>query len=491
MEFWELPAWRIVEQVCRGESSVAEVVDAAIARMERLEPELNAVVTPMAASARTQAARLDSEYAAGREPGPLAGVPVLVKDNMCTEGVPTSCGSKMLAEWRPPYDATVVELLRSADAVVIGKTNMDEFAMGSSTENSAFGPTSNPHDTTRVPGGSSGGSAAGVAAGYVPLALGSDTGGSIRQPAAYCGIQGLKPTYGLVSRWGLVAFASSLDQIGPLARDVGDLALAMDVIAKPDARDATCRGMERPRYLDALEEDSLHGRRIGLVQEFEGYDVDPELKRSVAHTAGLCEKAGAELVSISLPRTITYGLASYYIIAPAEASSNLARYDGVRYGMRRDADSLIEQYYTTRREGFGPEVKRRILTGTYVLSSGYYDAYYLTAQKVRQVILAELEEAFRGVDAILMPTCPSLPVKKGELLDDPISMYMLDVFTLPVNLAGLPGLSLYSGMSEGGLPLGVQLVGSHWSEMTLLGIASVLQSSFGVPSITPKGGERA
>jgi aspartyl-tRNA(Asn)/glutamyl-tRNA(Gln) amidotransferase subunit A len=440
-------------------------------------------------AALERAQRLDADIQAGKElPSPLCGVPVILKDNMCFQGAPTTCGSNMLREWHPPYNASVVEYLEEAGAVILGKANMDEFAMGSSTENSAFGPTSNPRNLALVPGGSSGGSAASVAAGYCPIALGSDTGGSIRQPAAFCGVHGMKPTYGLISRYGLVAFASSLDQIGPFARDLGDIALTLDVLSFKDPRDATSSPRKNGRYLDALERSSLKGLRIGLVKEYEGEKIDPRLEASVVHAARVCQDAGAEIVHVSLKNAISYGLACYYIIAPAEASSNLARYDGVRYGFRAPAETLIEQYCATRRE-FGSEVQRRILAGTYVLSSGYYDAYYLTAQKMRQRICYEFDQAFHDVDALLMPTTPTLPFAKGAVTS-PMEMYLQDVFTLPVNLAGLPAISLYAGMTEEELPLNVQVVGPRWSETTLLGVASMLEIAFGTPPIA-KGCDNA
>lgn len=360
--------------------------------------------------------------------------------------------------------------------------------MGSSTENSAFGPTSNPRDLTLVPGGSSGGSAAAVAAGYCPIALGSDTGGSIRQPAAFCGVHGMKPTYGLISRYGLVAFASSLDQIGPFARDLGDIALALDVLSRKDPRDATCTPRKEGRYLDALERNSLRGLRIGLVQEYERENMDSRLEASVVHAARICQDAGAELVPVSLENAISYGLACYYIIAPAEASSNLARYDGVRYGFRASGETLVEQYCTTRRE-FGAEVQRRILAGTYVLSSGYYDAYYLTAQKVRSLMKAEFRKAFGRCDLIALPTAPTPAFKKGELVDDPVRMYLADVFTLPVNLAELPALSLNGGFTGGKkpLPVGVQFIAPQWGEPELLNAAAVLERRLGKAPIAPLG----
>ena len=482
MELWEYPGWRIAQFVSRRELSVEDVVRSHLGRIASCEKYVKGLITLMEDQALERAQRLDASIRKGDSvPSPLCGVPMILKDNMCFRGAPTTCGSKMLETWYPPYDASVVEYLEEAGAVILAKANMDEFAMGSSTENSAFGPTSNPRDFSLVPGGSSGGSAASVAAGYCPIALGSDTGGSIRQPAAFCGVHGMKPTYGLISRYGLVAFASSLDQIGPFARDLGDIALALDVLSRKDLRDATCTPRKEGRYLDALERNSLKGLRIGLVKEYEGERTDPRLEASVVHAARICQDAGAELVQVSLQNAISYGLACYYIIAPAEASSNLARYDGVRYGFRSSAESLLEQYCTTRRM-FGAEVKRRILAGTYVLSSGYYDAYYLTAQKMRRRIQEEFRQAFTKVDLLLMPTTPTLPFSKGAMTS-PLEMYLQDIFTLPVNLAGLPAISLYAGMTEEKLPLNVQIVGPQWSESTLLGAASILENAFGTPPI--------
>ena len=489
MELWEYPGWRIAQFVSRRELSVEDVVRSHLGRISCCEPQVRGLITLMEDAALERAQRLDALIKRGEElPAPLCGVPIILKDNMCFQGAPTTCGSKMLENWHSPYNASVAEYLEEAGAVILGKANMDEFAMGSSTENSAFGPTSNPRNLALVPGGSSGGSAASVAAGYCPIALGSDTGGSIRQPAAFCGVHGMKPTYGLLSRYGLVAFASSLDQIGPFARDLGDIALTLDVLSRKDPRDATSSPRKNGRYLDALERSSLKGFRIGLVKEYERESMDPRLEASVVHAARICQDAGAELVHISLKNAISYGLACYYIIAPAEASSNLARYDGVRYGFRAPAESLLEQYSGTRRK-FGGEVQRRILAGTYVLSSGYYDAYYLTAQKMRQRICGEFDQAFQDVDALLMPTTPTLPFAKGAVTS-PMEMYLQDVFTLPVNLAGLPAISLYAGMTEEELPLNVQVVGPQWSEPTLLGVASILETAFGTPPLA-KGCDNA
>ena len=483
----EMPAFRLARAVKNREVSAAEAVEASISRIVEQDGKIQALLTPLFERAREKAETVDKKLSQGEDPGLLAGVPVVVKDNLCLRGTRTTCGSRILEKWVPPYDATVVRLLEKAGAIIVGKANMDEFAMGSSTENSAYHPTLNPWDTERVPGGSSGGSAAAVATGYTPLALGSDTGGSIRQPAAFCGVFGLKPTYGLVSRWGLVAFASSLDQIGPFARSVEDLALALDVIAAPDPLDATCSRHTRPCYTDCLRKTDLRDLRVGIVKEFEDYPVQPEIREGQKRAREALSEAGANFRAVSLPATIEAGLPCYYILAPAEASSNLARYDGVRWGLSVEASHLMELYTRTRGEGFGAEVKRRILTGTYVLSSGYYDAYYLVAQKARTLISREFAEAFEEVDMLLMPTTPTLPFRLGENIEDPIQMYMSDVFTLPVNLASLPGLSLNTGYSAGGLPVGVQFVAPRWKEETLLRAAKAVEESLGSPAIALGG----
>ena len=486
----DLSGAQIARAVRNGELSAAETVDASISRILQLEGKVKALLTPLFERAKSFADQLDRKIASGEEPGPLAGVPVVIKDNLCMKGIRTTCGSRILENWHPPYDASVVRFLEEAGAVVIGKANMDEFAMGSSTENSAFFPTRNPWDLERVPGGSSGGSAAAVACGYAPLSLGSDTGGSIRQPAAFCGIYGLKPTYGLVSRYGLVAFASSLDQVGPFARSVEDLALALNVLSKPDPADATSSRRCRPDYQKCLGREDLKGLRVGIVREFEAYPVQPEIGDALGRVEGILREAGATFLPVSLPTTIEAGLPCYYILAPAEASSNLARYDGVRWGMSVEAEHLVDLYKKTRGEGFGAEVKRRILTGTYVLSSGYYDAYYLVAQKARTQISREFAEAFRNVDMLLMPTTPTLPFRQGENSEDPLQMYLSDVFTLPVNLASLPGLSLNAGRSPGGLPVGVQFVGPRWGEETILSAAGAVEKVLGKPAAA-FGGEGA
>jgi aspartyl-tRNA(Asn)/glutamyl-tRNA(Gln) amidotransferase subunit A len=462
-------AQEIAAAVRSGGRSAAEVVEEHLARIEEREPELHAFNLVLADEARAAAAELDRRVAAGEDPGPLAGVPVALKDNMATRGIPTTCSSRILEGWRPPYDATVVRRLRDAGAILVGKTNLDEFAMGSSTENSAFGPTRNPHDPTRVPGGSSGGSAAAVAAGFAALALGSDTGGSIRQPAALCGIVGVKPTYGAVSRYGLVAFASSLDQIGPFAATVADAALALEVIGGHDPLDSTSIPRPAPSLLDGLDR-GVEGLRVGVIRELDGEGIDADVQSRVREAADALTAAGAKVDEASVPAAV-YGLSAYYLIAPAEASSNLARYDGVRYGLRVDAPTTGELYDRTRTAGFGAEVKRRIMLGTYALSAGYYDAYYLKAQKVRTLIKGDFDALWaQGFDALVAPTSPTVAFRLGDRLADPVSMYLSDACTLPVNMAGLPGVSIPCGLSDG-LPVGLQLIGAPWSEAELLGLA--------------------
>ncbi|MHB8466974.1 MAG: Asp-tRNA(Asn)/Glu-tRNA(Gln) amidotransferase subunit GatA [Acidimicrobiales bacterium] len=404
------------------------------------------------------------------EKGPLAGVPVALKDNLCTRGVPTTCASRILEGWRPPYDATVVSRLRAAGAIVIGKTNLDEFAMGSSTENSAFGPTRNPRDPTRVPGGSSGGSAAAVAAGYAPLALGSDTGGSIRQPAALCGVVGVKPTYGRVSRYGLIAFASSLDQIGPFATTVEDAALLLQVIAGHDAADSTSWAEPFP----ALDLDGgVDGLRVGVVRELTG---SPDVAARVSQAADALSVAGAKVDDASVPAA-RYALSAYYLIAPAEASSNLARYDGVRYGLRVDAPDITQMYAATRARGFGAEVKRRIMLGTYALSAGYYDAYYGQAQRARTLVIRDFAAAYESFDVLLSPTAPTTAFAIGAKTDDPLAMYLSDVCTIPSNLAGHPAMSVPFGTGDDGLPVGVQVFAPALDEQVMFRVAAVLERS--------------
>ncbi|MEX0663541.1 MAG: Asp-tRNA(Asn)/Glu-tRNA(Gln) amidotransferase subunit GatA [Acidimicrobiia bacterium] len=456
--------------------SAREVVDEHLAEIETRERAIHAFNTVLADEARAAADAVDATVAAGDDPGPLAGVPVALKDNMCTRGIPTTCGSRILEGWRPPYDATVVERLRAAGAVAVGKTNLDEFAMGSSTENSAFGPTVNPRDTTRVPGGSSGGSAAAVAAGFAPISLGSDTGGSIRQPAAMCGVVGVKPTYGRVSRYGLVAFASSLDQIGPFATTVADAATVLEVIGGPDPRDSTCIPDEPPSFVDALS-TGIEGVRVGIVEELTDADgVEPEVRSAVERAAAALEAAGATVDRVSVPSTV-YGISAYYMIAPAEASSNLARYDGVRYGLRVDAEDAGTMNSLTRAAGFGAEVKRRIMLGTYALSAGYFDAYYGRAQRVRTLIIRDFARVFESHNVLLAPTAPTVAFKIGEKAADPLAMYLSDVCTVPSSLAGHAAMSVPFGSGIDDLPVGVQVLAPALAEVVMLRVAQALESA--------------
>jgi aspartyl-tRNA(Asn)/glutamyl-tRNA(Gln) amidotransferase subunit A len=462
----------LAAEVAAGTRTAVSVVDACLAEIAAREGELHAFNLVLADEARAAAVAVDRRVAAGEAVGPLAGVPVALKDNLCTRGVPTTCSSRILDGWRPPYDATVVERLRAAGALVIGKTNLDEFAMGSSTENSAFGPTRNPHDPSRVPGGSSGGSAAAVAAGFAPLALGSDTGGSIRQPAALCGVVGVKPTYGLVSRYGLVAFASSLDQIGPFAMTVGDAAALLDVIAGWDQRDSTSVATDRPPIAASVGR-GVEGLRVGVVRELlDG--IDGDVLSRVRGAADTLEGAGAKVDEVSVPAAI-YGLSAYYLIAPAEASSNLARYDGVRYGLRKDADDITTMYSATRAAGFGAEVKRRIMLGTYALSAGYYDAYYGQAQRVRTLIIRDFDAAYESFDVLLSPTAPTTAFALGAKTGDPLAMYLSDVCTIPTNLAGHPAMTVPYGTGDDGLPVGVQVMAPALGEPVMFQVAAALE----------------
>jgi len=448
--------------------SSVELTMAYLERIHQVEPKVRAIVTITEELALQQARQADALLAGG-DASPLTGVPVLIKDNICTKGIRTTCSSRILENFVPPYDATVVEKLNSCGAVIIGKANMDEFAMGSSTENSALFTTRNPWDVSRVPGGSSGGSAAAVAAGECVYALGSDTGGSIRQPAGFCSVTGLKPTYGRVSRYGLVAFASSLDQIGPLTQDITDCALVMNAIAGYDRRDSTSVPSPTADYTRCLSPE-LKGLRIGVPREYFVEGMQAEVEVAIRAGINKLEELGAVVEEVSLPHT-RYALAVYYIIAPSEASANLARYDGVKYGFSYlDAGSMWEAMEKTRQYGFGPEVKRRIMLGTYALSAGYYDAYYLKAQKVRTIIRQEFDQAFARYDALVTPTSPTVPFKIGEKVDDPLQMYLSDVCTLPINIAGLPAISIPAGFAAG-LPIGMQIIGQPFSEETLLRIA--------------------
>ena len=470
-------AVEIATAVRSGERSARSVVEAHLAAIEAREADVHAFNLVTADAALARADEVDARVAAGEDPGPLAGVPIALKDNLCTTGVPTTCSSKILDGWRPPYDATVVQRLAAAGAVSVGKTNLDEFAMGSSTENSAFGPTKNPHDLTRVPGGSSGGSAAAVAAGFSPLGLGSDTGGSIRQPAAFCGIVGAKPTYGAVSRYGLVAFASSLDQIGPFAHSVEDAALLMEVISGPDPLDSTSIPDAFPD-LRAVLGRGVEGLRIGIVDELMGGEggIEPEVEARTREAALALEKAGATVDAVSVPAA-AYGLSAYYLIAPAEASSNLARFDGVRFGLREERATMGETYDATRSAGFGPEVKRRIMLGTYALSSGYYDAYYGKAQRVRTMIIRDFEAAYERFDVLLSPASPCVAFPFGDKTADPLAMYLNDVCTIPSSLAGHPALSVPFGTGAHDLPVGVQVMAPALGEEVMFQVAAALEAA--------------
>lgn len=460
------------QQLTSKERSAVEIAQDYLERLQVLEPKLHSFLTVIADHALAQARQVDAQIAAGEEVGILAGIPIALKDNLCTKGIRTTCGSKVLENFIPPYESTVTQRLADAGAVFLGKTNLDEFAMGSSTENSAYQVTANPWDLERVPGGSSGGSAAAVAANECVVALGSDTGGSIRQPASLCGVVGLKPTYGLVSRYGLVAYASSLDQIGPFGQQVEDAAILLNAIAGYDPKDSTSLKVSIPDYAKVLkpnlERRSI--RRIGVIKETFGEGLDPVVEAVVEKAIKQLQELGAEIQVISCPQ-FRYGLPTYYIIAPSEASSNLARYDGVKYGLRSDDSNLMSMYTKTRAEGFGAEVKRRIMIGTYTLSAGYYDAYYLKAQKVRTLIKQDFENAFNQVDVLVCPTAPTTAFKAGEKTDDPLSMYLSDLMTIPVNLAGLPGMSIPCGFDEAGLPIGLQLIANVLREDLLFEVA--------------------
>jgi aspartyl-tRNA(Asn)/glutamyl-tRNA(Gln) amidotransferase subunit A len=474
-------AAEIAAAVRSGERRAIDVLEEHLARIASREDEIHAFNTVLEDDARAAADAIDIAVAEGRDPGPLAGVPVALKDNLCTRGVPTSCSSRILEGWKPPYDATVVERLSAAGAVIVGKTNLDEFAMGSSTENSAFGPTRNPRDPTRVPGGSSGGSAAAVAAGFASLALGSDTGGSIRQPAALCGVVGAKPTYGTVSRYGLIAFASSLDQIGPLAGSVDDAALLLEAIWGHDPCDSTSIALPMARLRDGLD-DGVDGLRVGIVSELTDVDgITPDVREAVEAAALALEKEGASVERVSLPSS-EYALSAYYLIAPAEASSNLARYDGVRYGLRVDAPDVATMNAATRDAGFGAEVKRRIMLGTYALSAGYYDAYYGQAQRVRTLIVRDFARAYERFDVLLAPTSPTVAFEIGARTSDPLAMYLSDVCTIPSNLSGDPAISVPYGVGDDGLPVGVQVLAPSLQEPLMFRVAAAVEAGAGAAS---------
>jgi len=467
-------AFELAAAIRSGEQSAVAAAETSFDTIDGRDEEIHAFLHLTKQRAQAQAEAVDKAVAAGQDPGPLAGVPIAIKDNMCTRGEPTTCSSKILEGWRPPYDATVIGRLEAAGAVIVGKTNLDEFAMGSSTENSAFGPTRNPRDTSRVPGGSSGGSAAAVAADFVPLSLGSDTGGSIRQPAALCGVVGVKPSYGAVSRYGLIAFASSLDQIGPFAHDVTDAALCLDVISGHDPRDATSIPIALTPTFPTVN-DGVAGMRIGLIDELMADGIDDDVIARTNQAAEALTAAGATVERVSIPATI-YGLAAYYLIAPAEASSNLARFDGVRYGHRVDGQNVAAMNVATRSAGFGDEVKRRIMLGTYALSSGYYDAYYGKAQRVRTLLADEFATAYEKFDLLLSPTSPSTAFEIGAK-SDPMALYMCDVCTIPSNLAGHPAMSVPFGVGDDGLPVGVQVLAPMLEEAKMFRAAKALEDA--------------
>ncbi len=475
-----MEATEIAEKVSSGEVSARSVVEHHIETINKIESDVNAFNLVTAEQALIDADEIDSKIASGETLGPLAGVPISIKDNLCTRGVETTCSSKILEGWKPPYNATVIEKLKEAGAVVMGKTNLDEFAMGSSTENSAFGPTRNPHNLELVPGGSSGGSAAAVAAGFSPLALGSDTGGSIRQPAALCGVVGVKPTYGRVSRYGLVAFASSLDQVGPFANTVSDAALTLEVISGHDPRDSTSIP-EKPLNISEVLNQGVDGMRIGVIEELSGKGLEgisPDVSSRVEEAIKVFSNAGAIVESASVPASI-YGLSAYYVIAPAEASSNLARYDGIRFGPRTEAATTAETMTATRTKGFGDEVKRRIMLGTYALSAGYYDAYYGKSQRVRTLIMNDFAKAYEKFDILISPTAPTTAFPLGDKTADPMQMYLQDVCTIPSNLAGHPAMSVPFGVGEDGMPVGIQILAPAMAEREMFQAAKVLESESG------------
>ncbi|MDA8105679.1 MAG: Asp-tRNA(Asn)/Glu-tRNA(Gln) amidotransferase subunit GatA [Nitrospiraceae bacterium] len=465
MELYSLGVHELRRMLDKGEVTAKEIITSVYSRIDAVEQKIKAYVTLPRTEAFLMAEKADRDLSAGTNKV-MTGIPVAVKDNMCTKGVPTTCSSKILRNFIPPYESTVTSKLIEAGYVLAGKTNLDEFAMGSSTENSGFHTTRNPWDTQRIPGGSSGGSAAAVAADECIAALGSDTGGSIRQPASLCGVVGMKPTYGRVSRYGLVAFASSLDQIGPITKNVTDCAMLLNVISGRDLRDSTSAPIGVPDFTAAIGKD-IKGMKIGVPKEYFIEGMDPEVDAAVREAIRKFESLGAVPVDVSLPHT-GYAVATYYVLATSEASSNLARYDGVKYGFRAEGKDLIDTYMRTRAEGFGPEVKRRIMLGTYALSSGYYDAYYRKAQQVRTLIKDDFEKVFREVDVIVTPTSPTAAFRMGEKTEDPLQMYLADIFTISVNLAGVPGISVPCGFTTGNLPIGLQLIGKHFDEETLL-----------------------
>ena len=477
MSIHKLSLCELQKKFAAGEVTATEIVRGYYLRIGQVEPKVKAYLTQTKDSALAKAAALDEKLKGWRKTRPMTGMPLAIKDNLCTEGVATTCSSRMLQNFVPPYDATVIAKLKEQEYILLGKTNLDEFAMGSSTENSAFGPSRNPWNLHCVPGGSSGGAAAAVAADECVAALGSDTGGSIRQPAAFCGVVGLKPTYGRVSRYGLVAFASSLDQIGPITKDVPDAALLLSAIAGHDPMDSTSADLPVPDYMKALKKKDLKKLKVGVPVEFFAEGLDPEVEQAVRAAIEELKNLGGQITEIQLPRTDA-AIAVYYVIATAEASSNLARYDGVKYGLRaKETKDLLDLYMKTRAEGFGPEVKRRIMLGTYALRSGYYDAYYGKAQAVRTLIRQDFDAAFNEVDLIVTPVTPTPAFKLGEKSENPLQMYLSDIYTISINLAGLPAISVPCGFSKSGLPIGLQLIGRAFEEETLLRAAHAYEQS--------------
>lgn len=475
MKFFNLTAHEVRDKLRNKEVTSVELVESMFSRIDNTESDIESFLSLYKEKALEKAKEIDKKIQAGEKLGDLAGIPIAIKDNMCSVGQKTTCGSKMLENFVPPYNATVVEKLEDEGAIIIGKTNMDEFAMGSSTENSAFKVSKNPWDLERVPGGSSGGSASAVTAGQAFISLGSDTGGSIRQPASLCGIVGIKPTYGLVSRYGLVAYASSLDQIGPLSKDVEDAAIMLNAIAGHDDKDSTSVNKEKVDYKKALV-NNVKGMKIGVPKEYFGEGVNEEVKKKIYEALDKLVELGAEYEEISLPYT-EYSLPTYYIIAPAECSSNLARFDGVRYGYRTEKFNGVDDLFTkTRTEGFGEEVKRRIMIGTHSLASGYYDAYYNRAMKVRTLIKRDFEKAFEKYDCIITPTAPDKAFKIGEKTDDPLAMYMSDICTVPINIAGVPAISIPAGFIDG-MPIGMQIIGKHFDEETIIKVAYTFEKN--------------
>lgn len=488
MKLYELTARDLTAKINSGEVSSREAVESVLTRIDAMEESINAYISVTCDEALAMADDIDQRRAKGETLGTLAGVPMAIKDSIVTEGIKTTAGSHILNNFIPPYDATVIEKLKSAGAVIIGKSNTDEFTMGSTCETSYFGPTKNPHNTDCVPGGSSGGSAAAVAADECIASLGSDTGGSIRQPASFCGIVGIKPTYGRVSRYGLIAHASSLDQIGPMTKTVADSALVLSAIAGGDERDSTCLDEPVPDYMESLDKPAK-GLTIGIPQEYFSEGIDPEVRDIALTSIETMKSEGVNVVDISLPHT-EYAVPTYYLLSTAEASANLERYDGVRYGHRTKApDNLFDMYAKSRSEGFSSEVKRRIMLGTYCLSAGYYDAYYRKAQKVRRLIKEDFDTAFTKVDAILAPVSPTPAFPLGSKLNDPLQMYLADIYTISLNLAGLPGISVPAGMTSNKLPVGVQFMGRPLEESTLFTLASALEKNVG--RLALKGGAQS